>query len=205
MKKYILVLNIILLFTISCNDDVFNSNKNYQELEARTSGGTDAQIAAFYSYQVQLGKQYHQWIISLILPSDWNALSYYDRNLILNYSDQQFAILAMYYEGVSYQSFPPDFFGSNSSPSISRISKGTKINTQRTPGDNKFWDCLEVAFGIAEISTILDLNALSTASTVAGKQALSKAAWTIGKAVGKRVAGWFAVGFMVRDFYNCYN
>lgn len=202
--KLIFIFLFLAVSFVSCNKDthVFKIENNQQsnKLEERVGNGSEADIAAFYSYQVSLGKQYHSWMLSKISTSDWNALTSSDRSIILNFTDPQYTMLAMYYEAVVNKTLPPNYYSSSGSPASIEVSKKSKkgVELYLTPSEDHFLDCVSVAFGISEINAAINIGSLNAA-------AASKSTVRILKAVGRRYIGWLGVALMVRDFYNCYN
>ncbi len=198
MKNLIIYLNLFILFILfSCNKEEHIAYPiSSTPLELRASGGTESQIASFYSYQVSLGKQYHQWMLSLIKPYDWNLLSNSDKNAILNFTDPQFAALAIYYEGVAYGILPPNYYSTPMQNSNSNIIEMNRISPQYVIDPNAIQDCLSFATGYSAIREVLNLSSLNAA-------VISQSAVKILKTVGRRYLGWIGVALMVADFYDC--
>lgn len=77
-------------------------------------------IADFYSYETELGEFLHVWIKSLILPADWNSLSPQDQSAITYFMDDQYAMLAIWYQAVNDRIMAPDFYA-NTQPSSGNL------------------------------------------------------------------------------------
>lgn len=164
-----------------------HANEELYNLQSGSGNG----IADFYSNEKESGELLHMIFMNNILLSDWDTLAPGDQMIISNFTDDQFALLAICYNGVNFEVMAPDYYASTPSKFIYSDSIELFL-----PPPSHFISCLGVALGINDIADLFKLDGLDAA-------AKSKKTIKILKTVGKRYLGWLGVALAVHEFYNC--
>lgn len=143
---------------------------------------------------------------SYILQDDWNNLSSEDKQIIENFTIEDFAFLGVLDLILNQGYVPTDFFASSSLSkdqieqlfnSEIKYQKHLKILIREAPWKS----CLRISLGLTLFEQISDLRNLDGLSNAAKSQKAIK----ILKAVGKRYMGWIGFAFMVHEFATCMN
>lgn len=216
--KHFALLTVILFYMASCVKDIHEptyptaviETKEPKNEEHRPTINTRSivdDIAEFYEYENLYGEYATYPVLrSYILQTDWNNLTPEDKQVIENFTEEDFAFLGMIDLILNQGYIPADFFASSSLTkdqidlliqSEFKYQNYQKIRIREAPWKS----CLRASLGLTlfeQISDLRNLNGLNNAVK-------SQKAINILKAVGKRYLGWIGFAFMVHEFATCMN